>query len=712
MAAITKESARPVVAAFLELVERVLGREAREKLKAAARKTTSPVTPSAALPTNPIAESFSELPGPPAGSGAVPPEILAAMLQAKIEGDDDAVDALAELGSDPEGLSDFLADRDAGTQGMPGPKFFSQFVKRFSAMSPAASASTPVVAGLALRAADTGRLLALKRAENASDQHAGRIEFPGGHLKPGEDHKAGAKREWEEETGMAFPASANPVGSWPSRDGRYIGHVYDVPTEAEIVQDRPGDQAEELAWIDAADLDRPEVRDELRRDADRVRSAFTAVTPVKFFGWFADPTPRSKSRATNSDTGAHAYGARAQSLLAWQAREDKGEAHPKTPKQQLIENKQQAEPRREEARAAYRAALENPLGVKAEQLPALAEHLKTLTRDEIRQNLQEVERAAKGKLKHELVDALLAHVRETAIGSQEAAIDPLDMGYDADTALRNIQGLHDAGKPKEPEFGKPREWGTPVMKKKELEAKESRETGAPEPAESAKPAKPIPAEEEEARAKSAEIAAESRRPVIDDHDREQLAAKEAHREKMEQWAGDKPDSQAAVDAADRARGAVEVEKERVNAAPPSVASQTAVPPSQSLPDFAAAVRAAAEAEPRGPSSSGGSVYLHHVYDALHAKDPTLTREQFNQRMIEAQSQGLLKMGRADLPQALHPEDVAASELQHGNAAFHFLHGAGEKRRQVRGPNYAKPAEEWHIPKTYDEEQAEKYQGNK
>src|SRR5262249_5459504 len=56
--------------------------------------------------------------------------------------------------------------------------------------------SAPTVAGLAVRAADTGRVLLLRRNANETDPAGETWEFPGGHIEPGEEALDAAKREW------------------------------------------------------------------------------------------------------------------------------------------------------------------------------------------------------------------------------------------------------------------------------------------------------------------------------------------------------------------------------------------------------------------------------------------------------------------------------------------------------------------------------------
>lgn len=123
----------------------------------------------------------------------------------------------------------------------------------------------PVVAGAAVKAADTGRVLMIQRTLDPEDPAAGRWEFPGGHLNPGEDPKAAAIREWEEETGLNFPAGAELAGTWTTPDGVYAGHVFKIPAEASIpINTGDGEDGETLAWFDPDDLDGfPALRDEL-----------------------------------------------------------------------------------------------------------------------------------------------------------------------------------------------------------------------------------------------------------------------------------------------------------------------------------------------------------------------------------------------------------------------------------------------------------------
>ncbi|MGY4934921.1 NUDIX domain-containing protein [Streptomyces sp. 900116325] len=98
------------------------------------------------------------------------------------------------------------------------------------------------VAGLAVKAADTGRVLMIQRALDDDDPAAGTWEFPGGHLEDGEDSLAAALREWGEETGSTLPGTTSVVGSWTAPNGIYRGYVAVVPTEDSVPINTPHDE--------------------------------------------------------------------------------------------------------------------------------------------------------------------------------------------------------------------------------------------------------------------------------------------------------------------------------------------------------------------------------------------------------------------------------------------------------------------------------------
>lgn len=133
-----------------------------------------------------------------------------------------------------------------------------------------------VAAGLAVKAADTGRVLMLQRSiADDTDPAAGTWEFPGGHIDAGEQPLHGAIREWEEETGAALPAGV-VAGSWIS--GVYQGFVYVVAHEDDVAincdtadrhvlnpDDPDGDDIETACWWDLDHVpDMPGLRPEAR----------------------------------------------------------------------------------------------------------------------------------------------------------------------------------------------------------------------------------------------------------------------------------------------------------------------------------------------------------------------------------------------------------------------------------------------------------------
>jgi 8-oxo-dGTP pyrophosphatase MutT (NUDIX family) len=156
------------------------------------------------------------------------------------------------------------------------------------------SAGLPAVAGLAVLAADTGRVLLLQRGLDPDDPASGTWEFPGGHMEDDETAAAAAVREWQEETGCLLPAGALADASidaqWASADGIYRGTVITVPTEAVLdigergrvinPDDPDGDTFESLAWWNPDQLPgNPAVRPELLASMGAVQAALLAAGP-------------------------------------------------------------------------------------------------------------------------------------------------------------------------------------------------------------------------------------------------------------------------------------------------------------------------------------------------------------------------------------------------------------------------------------------------
>ena len=148
----------------------------------------------------------------------------------------------------------------------------------------AATAPGPPFAGLCLRAADTGRVLMIQRALVEGDPLGGYFEFPGGHVDPSETPREAALREWGEETGCKFPASAHPTSEWNSTNGRYRGHVYEIDSEGDVdfwdrtevtdPDNEDQDYFEAIAWHDPAHIsNNPSIRPELAADSQITQDA-------------------------------------------------------------------------------------------------------------------------------------------------------------------------------------------------------------------------------------------------------------------------------------------------------------------------------------------------------------------------------------------------------------------------------------------------------
>lgn len=156
--------------------------------------------------------------------------------------------------------------------------------KRRKKRKKADKAAQPYVAGLMVRAGDTGRVLMLQRAITEDDPAAGKLEPPGGHAEPGEVLTQAAAREWQEETGFQLP-SGHLTGSWDSADGIYRGYVYEVPSEDVLDLGDGRDQVwnpdnpdgtihEAILWVDPEMLSgNPMMREEMQRDLPQVLAA-------------------------------------------------------------------------------------------------------------------------------------------------------------------------------------------------------------------------------------------------------------------------------------------------------------------------------------------------------------------------------------------------------------------------------------------------------
>lgn len=182
---------------------------------------------------------------------------------------------------------------------------------------PVFKADEPLTAaGIAVRAADTGRVLMLQRSiTDKTDPAAGTWEFPGGRLDDGEAPFDGAKREWQEETGIQLPAGRR-AGEW--RSGPYAGHVYVIPREADVPlnlgpdqrltgnpDDPDHDDCEVLAWWAPSNArENSALRAEAKRGTDW--HAIDRAVPQGVFK-ATDPVELLKEQPTSE--GVHIDGA-------------------------------------------------------------------------------------------------------------------------------------------------------------------------------------------------------------------------------------------------------------------------------------------------------------------------------------------------------------------------------------------------------------------
>jgi hypothetical protein len=116
-------------------------------------------------------------------------------------------------------------------------------------------------------------------------------------------------------------------------------------------------------------------------------------------------------------------------------------------------------------------------------------------------------------------------------------------------------------------------------------------------------------------------------------------------------------------------------------APPGADGRTSGEPVEpeafDLPAFAATVAAAARACPTGRFGDN-KVFIHHVWEELRGEShlPVRSLDEFKRRLAEANHAGLLRLSRADLVQAMGPDDVRQSETRYLGAVFHFIRTEG------------------------------------
>jgi hypothetical protein len=97
------------------------------------------------------------------------------------------------------------------------------------------------------------------------------------------------------------------------------------------------------------------------------------------------------------------------------------------------------------------------------------------------------------------------------------------------------------------------------------------------------------------------------------------------------------------------------------------------PPPVDLAAFAEEVRSAARACPTGRFGDS-KVFIAHVWRLLRERPDfrDMGEAAFKKHLAEANNARLLDLSRADLVQAMDPDDVRQSEVSYLNATFHFI----------------------------------------
>lgn len=153
------------------------------------------------------------------------------------------------------------------------------------------TAAGPVAGGVIVHAADTGRVLTVQRAADDTDSPDVfcSYEFPGGKLDDGEDPKAGALREWGEETGASLPDGARWLGDLDSPDGRYRAFVTRIPAETDLQLARPDrDEVSATRWADPSSLADGATSDRMRQLLPGLADVLQLDAPAPMSGGVAD----------------------------------------------------------------------------------------------------------------------------------------------------------------------------------------------------------------------------------------------------------------------------------------------------------------------------------------------------------------------------------------------------------------------------------------
>lgn len=139
-------------------------------------------------------------------------------------------------------------------------------------------------AGLAVVAADTGRVLLARRSYDETDDEAVREtwEFPGGSLEDGEEPYVGALREFTEETNLGL-GEAEVINGWRGGDnpetGHYQGFVVSNPVEFPLDGWAPTDEVQAVGWFTSDEVTQME-SDGVMRPEIVATMDWTLIFPV------------------------------------------------------------------------------------------------------------------------------------------------------------------------------------------------------------------------------------------------------------------------------------------------------------------------------------------------------------------------------------------------------------------------------------------------
>ena len=111
-------------------------------------------------------------------------------------------------------------------------------------------------AGLAILAADTGRVLLAQRQMDETDEADVQEtwEWPGGHIDGDEDPFTAASREYSEEVALPLP-DGEVINGWRAGpEDNYQGFVYLIDAEFDLAGFAPNEETQAVAWYSRDDI--------------------------------------------------------------------------------------------------------------------------------------------------------------------------------------------------------------------------------------------------------------------------------------------------------------------------------------------------------------------------------------------------------------------------------------------------------------------------